>query len=86
MATQVCFVISANRRQKARAAPKSESAGKSRKWRPFRICLVYALKGLSLYALEGRKVGVNDQQGQRIHRASAFFHPHQCGFRSGAFC
>ena len=46
-----------------KGSPKLECAGKSPGWATLQDLLVYALKGLSLYALEGRKVGVNDPKG-----------------------
>ena len=51
-----------NRQQKEKAALKWGSAVKQPDVAALQDLLIYALKGLSLYAVEGRKVGVNDHE------------------------
>ena len=58
----LCFVISVSKRQKAKVAPRSVFAGNQPDVAALQDLLVYALKGLSLYAVEGRKKGVNDHE------------------------
>ena len=57
-----CFVISANRRPRVRAARLRAFAGKKSDVAALQDLLVYALQGLSLAAIEGRKVGVTDPE------------------------
>ena len=51
-----------NKRLKGKGAPKSGSAVKQPEVAALQDLLVYALRGLSLFAVEGRKVGISDQE------------------------
>ena len=48
--------------------------------------LLYTVKGISLYAVEGRKVGVEDAPANAFTCEALFFHLDQCEFRCGSFC
>ncbi len=42
--------------------------------------LIYALKGLSLYAVEGRKVGVGRPGSECLYGRGGLFHFNKCQF------
>ncbi len=67
-----CFVINANRLPKEPAAPRSEYAGKREDVAALQDLLTYALQGLALVAVEGRKVGVVDQAINRFTAEAIF--------------
>ena len=72
MATQGMFCYQCEQTAAGKGCAKIGVCGKEPEVATLQDLLVYALKGLSLYALEGRKVGVNDPKAN-VFTAQALF-------------
>jgi len=72
MATQSMFCYQCEQTAAGKGCSKIGVCGKEPEVATLQDLLVYALKGLSLYALEGRKVGVNDPKAN-VFTAQALF-------------
>jgi hydroxylamine reductase (hybrid-cluster protein) len=63
---EACSVISVNKLLRVRVARDFGVCGKPPEVAALQDLLVYALKGLSLYAVEGRKAGIDDAETNRF--------------------
>jgi hydroxylamine reductase precursor (EC 1.7.99.1) len=72
MEVEPCFAISVNRLPRAKAATKVGVCGKTPEVAALQDLLTHSVKGLSLYAHAGRKVGVVDNEVNRFSCEAIF--------------
>ena len=79
------FCYQCEQTAKGQGCDKIGVCGKQPEVADLQDLLIYALQGLSLFAVEARKVGITDKEADSFTCYLSFFYTHECKFRSKIF-
>ena len=79
------FCYQCEQTAKGQGCDKIGVCGKQPEVADLQDLLVYALQGLSLFAVEARKIGITDKEVNCFYLHSPVFDPHERKFRSKIF-
>ena len=79
------FCYQCEQTAKGQGCEKIGVCGKQPEVADLQDLLVYALQGLSLFAVEAGRIGITDKEVNSFTCSISFFDAHECKFRSEIF-